>query len=432
MRILTLVFISLFAMACFASDTLIGFSHKSITPKEAVPLGGYGLAERRIIPWDFFNKHKHATFFKPNQGELDPIRVKSMVIRQNKKTLIFLSFDTVGMEGRLRKAIEKKLQKKGLIDFEIISTATHTHHGPGGLSKGFFWQVLAMDRYLPWFFERIVNDAVVSIMRSIANMQKGVLKHVAYDMPGFTRNRAPYHKKVDPTVNTIVGVSHSGEVLGGIVSLAMHPVITPIKILKFSADITGAIERELEKRFPSSTFLYFNGSVGDVSPNFGFAQRDEKSVEFANTYVKKLAQAKVIDSNWEIYKHSIRFTSKGHLNLGTCLKRKKLARWAKLSLRKAVPRNYNVQVLKLGHLIMFLWPGEPTTILGLEMKAKVKAPYHAFNIGLASDHYGYFVAKREWLTNSGEACSNMTGPYGGRDIMEGFSEILEKKIYAKK
>jgi hypothetical protein len=363
MRVFVLLII--LAQSSF-SMPLIGVSNDDITPSEAVPIGGYGDFKRRIIPWDFFSKYPNATFFKPSEGKLDPIRVKALAFIQGERKLILASFDVVGITGSFKEDIENKLKDRGLRDFELIVTATHTHHGPGGLAQQKAWQLMAMDRFIPWLYDRYVDAAAEQIEKAINKAKPANLYVKKLKLKGFSRNRGRYHKLTDDDAYVFEARDQDNNVLGGFFHYGIHPTLTPLSLHKFSADLSGHFERTLQSIHPDSTFMHIQAAQGDINANFRFEEILLKMETLKQIY--NAAPANMLELDWTIITSDYKLKRAGRLNAGACMRKKWFSKWLRFPLRKIVPKKGTAKTLKLSNYLIHLWPGEPTVYLANELK----------------------------------------------------------------
>src|SRR5438067_2151118 len=111
---------------------LVGIAAVDLQLPNGVPLAGYGSGARRIVP--LVHGYPYATYFKPAHGNLDPIRVKAMVLQREHGQLLFMSFDLAAVTNEMYEGLVERLRPLGFHRDDIFISATHTHSGPGTLS----------------------------------------------------------------------------------------------------------------------------------------------------------------------------------------------------------------------------------------------------------------------------------------------------------
>jgi hypothetical protein len=85
-----------------------------------------------------------------------------------------------------------------------------------------------------------------------------------------------------------------------------------------------------------------------------------------------------------------------------------------------------IWTVRIGHVVMMTWPGEPTTSLGLALKDfayKVGAK-KAWVLGLTNDHLSYFTTPEEYAEGGYEACMTFFGRNSSVNILEAHQLLL--------
>jgi hypothetical protein len=140
----------------FIVDAAIG--SVDVTPPVGVPLAGHGSIQRRnLIPFKRWFE-KYATYFKPSEGVLDPIRVKAMLLRNGDKKLLFVSVDLVAVTDEFRGQLADRLKGLGFDRNEILVSGTHTHNGPGAITSNPVWELVAVDKFKPEIYNKLFNS----------------------------------------------------------------------------------------------------------------------------------------------------------------------------------------------------------------------------------------------------------------------------------
>jgi neutral ceramidase len=414
----------------FAQDFTykMGSSTVDVTPAIGVPLAGYGSKDRRIVPWDIFNKHRYAHFLKPSEGVLDPIRAKSMVIELGSKRVLLISLDTVGTDSSVVNEIKKFAAPLGIQ--HVIVSATHTHSGPGALSKNGFYAVLAMDRFVPSVYKKFINGIKQSVLEAVATLEPVRLYRTDFSAVRFQRNRRGNPEQLDPTAHLLFGRNSKNEIVGGFVNYGVHPTVLEESNLKFSADFAGGIERQMTRRLQSkNTILFINAMEGDVSPNLdgGYDEIEPKGREFADLAAAAIPAAVELPKRIEARSGNF-VMPKGKLRLDNCIP--KMPKWLKklaIGGQKWFPRGYELTHLFLGDVLLMTWPGEATVELGVvaqQIAQRYGVP-HAWNLGLSNGYMGYFLTEADYNEKGYEVCVSYHGPKAGAHLLGSHETLLK-------
>ena len=170
---LTLVLIS--AIQCAASEPVLraGAAKRDITPKEPVPMWGYG--------------ERHAEL---SRGTLDPLQAAVVVIQAGNQKLAIVGLDLgrSPSESSLQR-IRERIRSEAGIEHSFIA-GSHTHHGPvlelndeKGKGKGRFDAAI---RYYQWMEDSIVEAILEADNREII---LGALTQLAVEYVGTAVDR---------------------------------------------------------------------------------------------------------------------------------------------------------------------------------------------------------------------------------------------------
>lgn len=417
------------ALSAQAQTYRMGTATVDVTPRTGVPLAGYGGVDRRIVPWDFFQRFRYAHFFKPSKGVHDPIRSKAMVVELGSERILFVSIDVVGVDKDFMADLRRYAEDVGIQ--HIVISATHTHSGPGALGRNAFYSVLATDRFEPKVYGRFLNGVLDSIDAALASLKPVRLYSADFTADGMQRNRRDRPGVFDPIAHLLIGKDESGGVVGGMLNYAIHPTVFGEENLHFSADVGGGLERALKARLGSQgDILFVNGAEGDVSPNIddGFEGIERKSAGFAEAAAQAIAGASEMPMHLKVRKGWFRMP-RAKLALGACGKKiKKLLGKLRIPLgRRSFPVDFELSQIELGNALMMTWPGEPTTDLGLESQQIAREAGYAgtaWNLGLTNGYMGYFVTESEYDAGGYEVCVAYHGKKAGRTILNNHRELL--------
>lgn len=435
--LLSLMFLA--PLAVSAQSLKVGISSLDITPPVGVPLAGYGGGHRRSLPPDWGNDSPFAHYFRPSEGKRDPIRAKTLYLEKDGKKLVFISLDVVGVTADVRDDLLKKIKYLGIGENELFISATHTHSGPGTLSRNPLWQLLAMDKFQSMIYQAVLNDLMYSVQAAVMRARPAELFTTSFETQGLQKNRRDPSRGTDTTANLLLARDLNGQWLGGIVNYSIHATSFGTGNLHYSADIAGEIEKRLRMEFDSkntnaaygSIFLFINGSEGDVSPYKAGVGRMK---EIANSFIEQGQQAfsnpRKIEPTWEVKSHVV-YLEHPTFNLAGCINTPDLSeteriRRLRVPLMKVVSNKAPIWTVQLGELLFMTWPGEPNTSLGrmLKAQAREKGFDNAWVFGLTNDHLSYFTSEDEYHEGGYESCASFYGSRGGEKIVDAHKNLL--------
>ncbi len=445
-RVLGALFVSLLLVVpSYAAEQLkVGLAAIDVTPPIGVPLGGYGTPSRRLSPMDWKGKYKYAFMLKPSTGKRDAIRAKAMVLIKGSEKLLFLSIDLVAIDKGFKKYVYKKLKKLGFKKENIIVSATHTHHGPGTLSKKFLWKVIGMDLYQRKITKRLKQQTVEVAKMAISKAEPATLHSLKFDAEGIQENRRHVEGHFDTEMNFLMAKDQNGDWMGGMTNLAIHPTSMRSKDLRYSADIPGEIERSFRQKLEgvnktkrAVTMMFTNGAEGDVRAVHGGERwMTQLAGTLGQQFITKLDKAVQIKPVWKAVTKKV-FLGLPYLNLPTCaadMGAKGFGKFIMNTIRKfplatALPMWTDLTLVQLDGISMMTWPGEPTTSIGLDLKraAYQAGAKNAWVLGLTNHHLAYFVTAQEFYEPGYEGCASFYGPLGGVKIINKYRKMINKK-----
>jgi hypothetical protein len=426
----------------FAQEVgLVGFSAVDATPPIGVPLGGYGSPKRKLsFPWDILGEYPYASFMLPSVGIQTPIRSKSMYIQSVDKKLVFISVDAVGLEGAFYEPLVERLGQYGLKEDEIFISATHTHSGPGTLSRNLFWELTVMDRFQQDIYDRFFESVVLSVQQAIQSAQPAHLFSTAFETMGLQSNRRGRPGHFDSEAHAIMAKSLSGEWLGALINLPIHGTALGPASLEYSSDAPGGMEIETQflmanlnqaREFGNTApvAVFFNGAEGDVAPSAGGVEGiTQIGRSFSDQLQAALANLRPLTFTWSTQFSRLKI-GKASLTVKNCATgsiRDFIPEWFKVGISGFFPRRVPVAVIKWDHMAMMTWPGEPTSTLGLTAKriAMEAGVSEVWNLGLTNGYVAYFTTPEEFRGQTYEACSSLYKKGGGARILEEMERLV--------
>ena len=231
----------------------VGAARRDITPKEAVPMWGYGARHDAL-----------------STGTMDPLYAAALVIEcgTNKLAIVGLDLGRSPAERSLQ-IIRQRIKAEAGIDFSFIA-GSHTHHGPvleltdePGKGKGRFDAAIR-------YYKEMEDGIAGAIIEANGKLAPAMMATGSLQLEKFNRNR---HTKIEPKASDRdLGVmrfdDQAGKPLAIVVNFAAHPTTIPGEKLQFSADYVGAMKETVEKEM-GATAIFMQGAAGDQSVNQG-------------------------------------------------------------------------------------------------------------------------------------------------------------------
>jgi neutral ceramidase len=253
----------------------VGVSKRDITPREPVPMWGYG------------DRHDMLS-----QGTLDPLYAAAVVLQVGDKKLAIVGLDLGRSPAeRSLQIIRKRIKDEAGIDYSFIA-GSHSHHTPvlelsdeAGKGKGKFDAALR-------YYKEMEDGIVAAIIEANGKLAAAKMATGSAQLQGFNRNR---HTKIEPKPSdrelaVLRFDDMNGKPLAVIVNFTAHPTTIPAATLKFSADYVGAMKATVDKEM-NLTSLFMQGASGDQSVNQGDNKGYEAYGQALGREVVKLASS---------------------------------------------------------------------------------------------------------------------------------------------
>lgn len=232
------------------ADFQIGFAKRDITPQKPMPMWGYA--------------DRHAAL---SDGIMDPLMAKAVVIVAGDQKLALVGTDigrgpTIAMMEKIR----RELKEKAGIEHVLIC-GSHSHHGPvieltdqPGKGKGQFDDAVAYSQKYP--------DVLIEMIVEAAGSTRPARLGIAKKNVSLNRNRHSKRtpKPTEPMLAVLRFDDEAGKPLVVMVNFAAHPTMIDSKILKYSADYPGHMQRKVEEKLGANC-VFMQGAAGDMSAN---------------------------------------------------------------------------------------------------------------------------------------------------------------------
>ncbi|HEV8640010.1 MAG TPA: neutral/alkaline non-lysosomal ceramidase N-terminal domain-containing protein [Methylomirabilota bacterium] len=386
------------------------------------PLAGYGSFARRLPVPDLFGRHPHAFWFKPSEGELDPLGARALVVEGAGARLAWVSADLIAVDRAFTARVAQRLRESGVPSATVILSASHTHSGPGAFFDSALLGALSVDRRDEAVHEALVESVVEAIRRADAHRVAARVGSASGAASGLTTGRLG--RPVDSEIVVVKILAATGAPIAALWNFAIHGTMLGPRNLRLSGDVMGVATRELERRLGVPT-LFVNGAVGDVSPQrHGSTEAQAAGRELA-------AAVRAVWTHAHAGRHgavAIRTARVAlpapHLSLRNC-GGAWIPRWLTVPLGQALPRETELVGGALGDAAWVAIPGELQSSLGQAIKRSVPSTWgQAFVAGVSNDYLGYFLTAADYARVTYVACASLYGPEAGETLTRAASELL--------
>lgn len=419
-----------------------GVARVVITPGKSMWLAGYGSRDH------------------PSEGKMHDLWVKALAMEDiNGNQAVLVTSDLLGIPKNMSDRIRNRLKEKyNLSKSQVILNSSHTHSGPALQSS--LQDVYPLNasqkedviQYTNWVEDKIVNN----IGEALASMEPVQL----YSENGVTRFQVNRRNNNESTLNqqaelngpndyavpVIKVVNKAGDLIAIAFGYACHPTV--LNGYEWSGDYPGFAQIELEKKYPNTTALFFQGAGGDQNP------LPRRTVPLAKQYGETLAAAveRVLSEEMRplISRLSTAY-SEIDLSFATPPTQEELSkiaeedsgaskRWATRLLNQIKEGQplmnsypFPLQVWQLGDQLMFSLGGE----LVIEYAIKLKEMYgqDIFVLGYSNDVMSYIPSTRilregGYEGESSQRTYGMPGiwaPNIETKILNGFMQLIEQE-----
>ncbi len=430
---------------------LAGAAVSDITPPVGVPLGGFGEGDRRLSFPDL-DPTNWNTLFHESEGIRDPILAKALVLDDGVERVALVAVDLIGATGDAVDEVAGLVAAQGssITRDRIFMFGSHTHSGPGAISRRTFWEIAAMDLYQPAVFHDLTQSVAQAVLDAEARLEPARLGYGTGQLTGIARNRragvSPVFTRdsIDPMVSVIaVDRASDGGTIATVYNYAIHGLAFWDDNMLYSADIMGDASRYIEARI-GGVALYANGAEGDITPNargdaesvrdggiLGQAALDvRQSLQAPPTADVEIAAAEEVLDLGQPMIH-IPFSTLQQALGGQAALSTILGLLGGSAATIPIPNGwmdheFRFAALRLNRLGVAIVPGEAIHTLGLEIKQDgIGAGFDsAFCFGLANGHMAYITTFDEYQAGGYEGIATFFGPQTGATVRQALARQL--------
>ena len=272
---------SLFSQSKQSQGWKAGVARVVITPEYPMWMAGYASRDH------------------PSEGTLHDLWAKALALEDaNGKKVLLITSDIVGFSKILSDRIRDRITAKyGLTQAQIALNSSHTHTGPEVDLEKFKWRMENPDpeqvKKIVQYNKKLENDVVALAGKALGSMQPVNI----YTQNGVARFQVNRRNNPESSINTVIDlngpndysvpvikiVNSEGKMIAVAFGYACHATV--LSFYQWSGDYPGFAQLELEKYYPETTALFFQGAGADQNP------LPRRTVALAKQYGQELAAA---------------------------------------------------------------------------------------------------------------------------------------------
>jgi neutral ceramidase len=377
-----------------------GVARAVITPQEPMWLAGYASRDHE------------------SEGTLVDLWVKVLAIQDAKgKKAVLITSDLLGYPHKLSEHIRNQIAVNyGLTRSQIILSCSHTHTGP--VLDGALFDIYPLDARQ----REIIKKYSASLEKKIVELTGEAIRNMVpakiYAQNGVTRFQVNRRNNIEAEINLVTDLKGpndyavpvlkvtdtEGKILAVSFGYSCHATV--LSFYQFSGDYPGFAQLEIEKLYPGTTAMFFQGAGADQNP------LPRRTVPLARQYGKELAAAveRVLSEDMKELEPSLNTAySEVELKFSAPPTKEELLKieneakgfeksWASNQLRMLKDKGslltsypYPLQVWKMGNQPLMAFGGELVIEYAIELK-KLYGP-EAFIIGYANEDMAYIPSE---------------------------------------
>jgi neutral ceramidase len=364
-------------------------------------------------------------------GVLDPLYAKAMVVDDGAQQLAVLTCDLLGLRLSYVQSVRDAINAATSIPVaHILIACSHTHAGPATIALQDCGEV--DESYLTTLRDKLVEVTVQA--KVAARPARFAVGHG--QLTAGVHNRRQPGDVIDPDLGVLRIDDEAGQTLGIVLNYACHPTCLTGENRLFSAEYCGRAIAAIQ-RATGATALFLTGAIGDVGPverglpvleQIGEAVAEEAlrvlrtldpapwrglrvASEMLSLPLQPLPTIAQMEAEVARWQQTITVADEpllpAHPMIPVAMRHWSARTLAELRAGVA-PQSVQteVQVIRIGDLLVVSAPGELFVELGLAVKRRAGTT-HLFVAGFGNDNIGYIPTRRAY-------------PLGGYEVNEAY------------
>jgi neutral ceramidase len=377
-----------------------GIARAVITPQEPMWLAGYASRDHE------------------SEGTLVDLWVKVLAIQDAKgKKAVLITSDLLGYPRKVSDHIRNQIAVNfGLTRSQIILSCSHTHTGP--VLDGALFDIYPLDARQKEVIKKYSENLEKKVVELTGEAIRNMVPARIYSQNGVTRFQVNRRNNNEASINLVTDLNGpndyavpvlkitdpDGKMIAVTFGYSCHATV--LSFYQFSGDYPGFAQLELEKLYPGTTAMFFQGAGADQNP------LPRRTVPLAKQYGRELAAAveRVLSEDMKELEPSLSTAySEVELKFATPPSKEELLKiqkeangfeksWATNQLKILKDNGsllatypYPLQVWKMGNQPLMTFGGELVIEYSIELK-KLYGP-DVFIIGYANEDMAYIPSE---------------------------------------
>ena len=359
----------------------------------------------------------------PSVGVRDPLYARALVLDDDDQQVALVSCDLLGLDRDLVVEIRDRIAlATGIAAPQVMIACTHTHGGPATIT------LVDCGKIDPDYVESLVPRIVDAVVQAQARLQTVTLAVGSAASSTGVHNRRKPGDVIDPEVGLLRVDDAEGAPLSVVVNYTCHPTTLNHTNRHITADYPGLVTSRIEQA-TGAVALFLMGAIGDVGP----VTRGEESLATVGSAVADAALAalpglapvpgphlevagEMLDlpllsmptrQQWNAWRTEYQHAAFAAESAGQPAEA--TVQWAHVhwaermfeamqegQLRPTV--SAEIQMIRIGDLVIIGVPGEYFVELGLQIKEGIRQSgvSQSMICGFANGDVGYIPARRAY------------------------------------
>lgn len=388
----------------------------------------------------------HAIRLDLSQGVMDPLYVSALIIQDEDKKNIFLSYDLILIDEELSMKIKEVVAKEVLCNEDnVIVSFIHTHAAPETGEKSVFNDPEKGARV--GYRDFLVESARKAVSLANQNLEVVEIFYASTLIDGFYSNRNDKNRPCDKSANIFKLLRKDKSVLGVMVNMSCHPTVLGPQNYLISADLFGAIRSALSDIYHCDV-LMMQGAAGDMGNRQYRQGNDQKELfRMRDGIVPQLIDSNIsynkIETNrieWFKYDYQKQYEidldelklrlkkNEEELSVESDENQIKLLSSGITMLKQVIQEGSNItlslkgNIIRIDKIIIVCVPCELFNQLGAKIK-NCFLDYHVIIWGYCDYSVGYLVEADEYGKSYESIATNIK-----KGIPEDYTEYLVEEI----
>ncbi len=369
---------------------------------------------------------------RKNDGILDELFARTVVVSYNNKTVALVSLDLIGLMNENVQDIRSLVKSiRGNFVDDVVIASSHTHSGPDTL--GLWGPSISkiplgsgIDRqYLFFVYDKVAE----SVYRAAKDIKKAQVQYATKEIPAsahIAKNvRKGYEQEIDRSLVVLQFSDDAGKTIATVSNAACHPEVLGRKNKCMSSDFVGEFNYTVEREY-GGVSVFLNQSIGGmITPDRLSAPKQEETLRIGRALAHEV---------FESLKHAqpcknqvVRYAREEFKTpVENCLFR--IANKAGITFKRDFDGFVLTEVnrIDLGDVQLVTVPGEVFPSVGREIKKYMKGKANML-VGLGNDELGYIMRKDDFSKSVFSYEQTMSvGSRVGEDVIEKARMLLEK------